>query len=913
MKGRISLWMAIFIACLGFATVHAQTDVTHLYLKNASFEDPVITFQVGNVDEQDNVISDFLSPAAGSVVVKNSDGYGYDIPNWDENFDSWGRFCTAKYGLKVDYANAAYTDAGDAGRLPYQDCLNGINMPTSGPNANSGEAALVMSVAWSATLEITQVTQEIPEGRYALVYSVYNATTNAGTGGTDVVSNRFGYIDEYGVATYGTTTSFQQDIWLTDTAWFNVLGEEIGKVSMGFVGKNEGSGTQPRFIVDGIHLLQFPLDKTQFFTALQAVIDSATTIYGAGTGIEAAALLTAINTATAVRNEPTSSSRVITNATNALKAAISAYFIENASDSNPADLTSYIVNPNFDNSNTGWSRTTSATNYGTFVAESKTEFQTGGSSSENGYGDFVTNVWENWASTTYNGKMYQIITDLPNGKYRVTGTVFSSKDWSDTKCTIIYDEDGVTELSRDCEPYQEWLFLYANEGQTSVTTPKSKLTYTVVGYVNDGTLELGIEATQLVGNWFAVDNFKLEYLGYDIAVATTYLQDQITYASSLTDDVMQNIILTELTDALTQANTAVATPTKSGLQDAVIRLQEAVKAAEASVEVYATLAEAIANAEANTSYSVYPGYAAYTATVATVKDTYNGKALDADGITDAIEELRLADVACRLTQAAPFDASFVIRNSSFEDTYYAADYDPELTTATGTYNVPNYWNLTYEGAGTLDASGILQQDAPYEGVNQCNVWSPGITYLDLYQEIWLPAGIYELSAVVRSQMTLLTLDGDEYVGTQELYAAVGLNDNASAPYKWNADVFEEDWETYEAWVVLSRDFAMDEDGIVRVGVRSSGDGTTASGWFQVDDFHLTCLEKTGITSPSILAKDLFAHGDKGAVKLLSRGASDVKIYSVTGQLVKAVSVDGAATVSLAPGVYIVNKQKVIVR
>jgi len=661
------------------------------------------------------------------------------------------------------------------------------------------------------------------------------------------------------------------------------------------------------------------------YAALKAVIDQATTEKVAG-GEGLAALETAIATATAIWTAATTDDAATTAATTAMTKALWTYRFDLATPENPLDMTGLIVNPNFDINNSGWSRTTGSQNYGIFTAETKTEF-TNLTQFPNGIGDMVGGVWENWSSSAYTGKMYQLITGLPNGKYTLSATVFSNLSWEEVKTVNIYDTDGETVIGTDVAPYQDWLFLYANEGRAPVTQPRHCMTWTTDGLVNDSTLEIGIVITDLVGNWFGVDNFKLFYNGYDLVAAANTLQAKIDHATEISADVMSDTYKNELQGSITQGNTAVGSSSKTALEAAIIRITAAITAAESSIAAYTTLNTAIADANTNKGdYTTFPGYGAYETAIATAESAYSTHSLDNEGVAAAVKALQEAAVVCRLTQPAPFDATFAILNPSFEGGSYQTQTYPDgstyYTAESWTLDYVGQWGATSSEQKKMDAGSearILMTTDPFDGTKFYNIWSPNIESIDLYQDLWLPAGEYLLTAVIRSEWSLddgaiYLLDQYTAEGTQQIYAAIGLNDYPSGPYAFNQDVFTTDWQTYEAWVRLEVEFPVEEDGYVRIGARSSNDGSNQAGWFQIDDFHLACNEKAaGINSPSVAGKTLYAHGTKGAVQLLSRGASDVRIYSVTGQLVKAVSVDGLTTVALAPGVYLIDKQKVIVK
>jgi hypothetical protein len=595
----------------------------------------------------------------------------------------------------------------------------------------------------------------------------------------------------------------------------------------------------------------------------EAITEAETDAQSAGEGL--ADLEAAIADANAIYEGATLDNAAISEATATLKTAHWAYLFENTTPENPLTITGLIINPTFDTGNDGWTTTTGARNNGI---------------ARNQEGDFTVPFWENWNPSPFTGKMYQTISGLPAGRYTLEAAVYTQTQSADE---------------------HEWLYLYANENKTPVTALDSPVFYSVSGYVSAGTLEIGIELTEAITQWVGVDNFSLIYHGFDLENATAYLQEQIILAALYSDEVMNADVLEELQAAIDEANAAIAAPAKETLNLATPRLNEAIAAAKTSIDAYFALYEAIETANTNKSaYTDFPGYAVFGAAITAAQNTYDGKEADVAGIEAAIATLKAAEITCRLTQTAPFDATFVINNPSFEESVYREEGK--------SYNSPDGWILDFDYTTGTDA--VIHTVESFDGINNFNIWSNGLERIDLYQELTLPPGEYELSAAIRTEDFNIN-------GTQVVYAMIDeLSEYESVPYEFPWEAFSETWETLPAWATLSCSFLVDEVGSsVRIGARSSGDGTDAKGWFQVDNFKLTLIERFAVDIQTPQAQDYSVklQGVKGGVNITTAKETNVNIYAVTGQLIKVATINGKSFVSLLPGVYIIDRQKVIVK
>ncbi len=103
-----------------------------------------------------------------------------------------------------------------------------------------------------------------------------------------------------------------------------------------------------------------------------------------------------------------------------------------------------------------------------------------------------------------------------------------------------------------------------------------------------------------------------------------------------------------------------------------------------------------------------------------------------------------------------------------------------------------------------------------------------------------------------------------------------------------------------------------EDGTLEIGV-DAGD------WYKADDFRLTLLEAEEENVPDAIEKVENNADSKVAVQVVNGGvlltsdSSFITIYSIAGTQVWTGKVNGTEYVALAPGLYIVDNNKVIIR
>ena len=159
----------------------------------------------------------------------------------------------------------------------------------------------------------------------------------------------------------------------------------------------------------------------------------------------------------------------------------------------PTDVTAFVTNPNFDDGITGWTSKLNA--YSNTVKESD--------DSKPG----TTKFWENWDGSAKTGRMFQTITSLPAGTYKLKIMAFA-------------DQLGtMTPLSTNVAVYAQ--------GQEVGTTDSEKIRrnyinstdftyYQTYAYVDENCkLEIGMRQDVAAFRWLGMDNVTLEYVSSD--------------------------------------------------------------------------------------------------------------------------------------------------------------------------------------------------------------------------------------------------------------------------------------------------------------------------------------------------------------------------------------------------------------
>jgi len=212
--------------------------------------------------------------------------------------------------------------------------------------------------------------------------------------------------------------------------------------------------------------------------------------------------------------------------------AIRTYSIDNvlslATENEPVDATFLLINPDLETGNTnGWT-----VNYQSGTNATNIGFQNNASYSN---GDAkISNFIEAWANSNFNndpggkrtlgnGAVYQLVKDLPAGKYSFTCDAISSRQ----------DEHNIG--------LEKGAYLYARSGEhvfkTAIHTNDGVPEHFDITFVNvGGDIEFGFMTENTTVNWICADNFTLTYYGeveetdpYKIILDATIANCEKTY------------------------------------------------------------------------------------------------------------------------------------------------------------------------------------------------------------------------------------------------------------------------------------------------------------------------------------------------------------------------------------------------
>ena len=338
-------------------------------------------------------------------------------------------------------------------------------------------------------------------------------------------------------------------------------------------------------------------------TVLAGTISQATTLYGDGTGNEAASLKDAIDQAQAVYDNPEATNAAISVMNETLTEVIEHYRKANASETNPIDYTSLITNPSFEDGTEGWTIDGMGTQ-GNSVFSIKA-------------GNTYLERWVGKGSKVGDGNAVQTIKDLPVGKYQLK--VAAQNIQEDTPSRA-----------------QSGAWIVANTDSQKVTTRK-QYTLTFTNIENDAII--GFVAEGATGNWLSCDNFRLYYIGgtdedlYD--ALQRYMDNGGQYINLKMHNAVKNLLGTYLDAAwevkeFKRADQITKVSTQLRLMTETARL---------SVEAYAALGAAINEAVTTLGDGSAPGADAYSAAIEEARAIYKSDASLNDELYAAIDRL----------------------------------------------------------------------------------------------------------------------------------------------------------------------------------------------------------------------------------------------------------------------------------
>ncbi len=733
MKSKLLMFIATLVAGTGASVMQAQyVDVTNTYLQNAGFNESILYGATSTGN---------LESANLGTNIKNVQGWSIKV-----------------YGNNS--AAATFTFA-----CPMQ--LNGYSVPTVDENGKAEGGVLGISAAWSANNYYGQNVTLSP-GKYKLTYAAYNSGPNASN------KSLVGWHPTEGTAVTSPKTSFTQNEWSTETLSFSVMKETTGEIRVGIGAGNVGSGGVGRIFFDYVKLeCDFSVDKTDLNTA----ISNAQTLYGSGTGQESAALNTAILAAQAVANNDLATLVEVNQAISDLNAAIFSYKVANATDQNPLNVTSFITNATVTNNN-GW------------LGDNNTN------SGEQYPGAPDNTYLDKWNGSAYSYNVYQNLTGVPNGKYKLIVAARSNSD--------VFSVYGETATKKTTP--------IINNGNSGGALGNGWNDITVSDIiVLNNTIKIGVSGQAPANVWVGSDNFRLYYCGVDLEPILADLQAKIDEAEAITD-VMQKSVATALNDAITTGKSNLTSTDIPTLESSITSLNEAIKAANVSIAEYVKLQKAIDLAN---SYKT-----TFTTPSTEAKNAFQTAIDVANSVWTEAIVAETAEAVATLKNACMVYISSVETPSSLTSLIADADFENGRAGWITDQNSTGGWN---EG---------ISNDANGDGSNYYWYGFPGrMHHAGISQTIDLPAGRYTLTANVCSEPI-----GPDQTFLYATTSATNVWGEFFTGYYQSASVNQDN-----VWETLSIDFELTQNSKVWLGILSKGANQDANkkGWYRADNFTLT--------------------------------------------------------------------------
>lgn len=446
------------------------------------------------------------------------------------------------------------------------------------------------------------------------------------------------------------------------------------------------------------------------------------------------------------------------------KAMISQDDEQKVTPDNPKDFSSYIENPDFATSTTGWTKEGTAKTFEVngWVPATVTDVMMAP----------ALNLWGN----NQNIHVSQIVENLPNGIYKMTAGVYSQANG----------------------PYIE-----ANDARAAVTTGGPTM-YEVLTYVSDNTLNIAIGFPAEGTQWVMADCFRLKYFGNGFEAYKMWIEETLSKAENY-DNMACNKALYEEYRTMLDAMLAATTQEEIAARlPQFITLYDSLKA---NVAAYAEYVAQVADAQNMVIEGAYAGEAFdllcdYIGTDYEPDDVFpNGSAeyILNQGLLATEEIIGEQDFLKQLIQntidncmAVGADATAKIVNPNFDSGFTGWNYDNKLGTP---------------------SPGGMPENPNVERWNQ---------NFDFYQDVELPNGVYRLDAQAFYRTASNTVAVNEWTeGTSEVMTELYAN-NGSVLLK---NIYEQAQES--GFYKEDNAFVMDDGQVVPNSMKTASEAFTA--------------------------------------------------------------------------------------
>ncbi|MBR5149651.1 MAG: hypothetical protein IKV15_10760 [Bacteroidaceae bacterium] len=442
--------------------------------------------------------------------------------------------------------------------------------------------------------------------------------------------------------------------------------------------------------------------------------------------------------------------------------------------------------------------------------------------------------------------MYQTLTDIPNGMYKVYVQGFyrtggndggaAYQDGSEVISAELYANNASVPLTSlykytasgmgvtNSQVLNDYVNMRVSTNEAfNLINPETEKGYyddnELIVVVQDNTLTIGLRNSGHSGSsWCAFRDFKLGYYGNFPAVVLRINAENAQAWLDENEAILPATAVVELEDAIAEA---LDYTDPGDFEDEVVNEQMAIfDAVFASVKNVVTLMKQLKSMTTLAEELMtreYPGLDALAAAYEVASDYAEDAAAVEPAEGQTTEQLYIDVVAA-------FQAAI--------NAYYESQVASKETPADYTHLLPNPnfeqkgdWTWSVIGGGTDQWNGGCRPNedggANRQGVN---LWGWGLSSVDVHQELTnLPNGLYKVSA------ELITQGG--YATDQHVYA-VGVAKTTSKALE------VEGWDSYEWEELTTEEYAVVLDGKLTIGAASSLGGSNSEGWFQATNFKL---------------------------------------------------------------------------
>lgn len=576
----------------------------------------------------------------------------------------------------------------------------------------------------------------------------------------------------------------------------------------------------------------------------------------------------------------------------ALNAARYAAHLAKASDTDPRDITEFVLN-NADFSAgdiTGWE-----TNYKSGTQANNIGYQN--NSQYKAAGAFCSKFIEAWRQNNQpilDGYLRQTVSDMPEGKYVLEADAIavnqSGSPATTTGALLYMNADGVD---------------YSEELSTGNGVPQHFSKEFL--FSGEGNVVFGLKTKDATCNWIAADNFKVTFYGIDLSAYATQLANEVATFEGLESSVDATVYdaletqVEALNKEYTSSKTYAAAIANMQTINAYAKALAAAEAADADItynNVTGTEQTALTTAIEDTpTYADYTTYADKTTALTAATAAFTAAATNYDALVREIAKAKALGIydesADAYAATSETTAAIALTNTQAlmvdEYDYVSTNYSNVVTL--GTWNQSdNAGSMTGQHWDGTSSSSYLEQGG---GDKAYNLESWTVTY---NQDLSLPAGNYVFKVAGRTATTNVTLTLNvTNVATSEVLGTVndfpkgdtglGINKEGVTSFDAEDEAGFADNNNGRGWQWRYVKFTLDEPATVNVAVLA--EATAKWRWMsfcnatvQTDNAdNVAIMEALVALNDAKTAATLVQHTNVGTGVFQLESATDASLWS----------------------------------